>query len=64
MQRKDSKMAKRKTAAAGKLGIVCAWRQGENDLAATIESAAASAGTSANIYPAARQRRESFGRES
>jgi hypothetical protein len=42
-------MAKRKTE-AGKLGIVCAWRQGEDDLAATIESAAASAGTAANIY--------------
>jgi hypothetical protein len=42
-------MAKRKTE-PGKMGIVCAWRQGETDLAATIESAGASAGNGAAVY--------------
>jgi hypothetical protein len=42
-------MAKRKTE-TGRLGIVCAWREGETDLAATIESAGASAGQGASVY--------------
>ena len=44
-------MAKRKTE-TGRLGIVCAWRQGESDLAATMESAEASAGASVKIISA------------
>ena len=45
-------MAKKKKASSprGKLGIVCAWRKGETDLSATLESAGASATKTSRIY--------------